>query len=79
MNDTTVLFGQRLRELRERRSVSQEKLAARAGLNRTYISKIERGQRNITLDTITRLAEALECPITELFTNFKSKSNDGLT
>jgi transcriptional regulator with XRE-family HTH domain len=54
-----VEFGRRLRDLRHKRGLSQEELANRAGLDRTYISSCEAGRRNVTLRTITRLAEAL--------------------
>ena len=54
-----VRFGQRLRAARKRRGVSQELLAKQAGLDRTYVSKIERGERNITLSTVDKLASAL--------------------
>src|SRR5690349_21602094 len=54
-----LLFGQRLCELREKRSLSQEALADAASLHRTHISLIERGQRSVRLETIERLAVAL--------------------
>ena len=56
MPDIKITFGRRLRELREASGLSQELLAHEAGLDRTYISSIERGQRNISLENIERLA-----------------------
>src|SRR5437773_1232170 len=53
------LFGERICELREKRSLSQEALADAASLHRTHISLIERGQRSVRLETIERLATAL--------------------
>lgn len=53
-------FGQRLRELRLERELSQEKLGELAGLDRTYISSAEAGRRNVSLRTIHKLADALE-------------------
>ncbi len=61
-------FGLHLREIRATRNLSQEKLAHIADLDRTYISGVERGIRNISLINIIRLAEALEVPPSELFT-----------
>jgi transcriptional regulator with XRE-family HTH domain len=52
-------FGKRLRSLRESKGLSQEGLAANAGLDRTYVGGIERGERNVALLNILRLAEAL--------------------
>lgn len=52
-------FGRRLKALRSARGLSQEQLANRAGLDRTYVSSCEAGRRNVTLRTIVRLAEAL--------------------
>ena len=65
--DDRVAFGLRLRNLRVQRGWSQEVLAERSGLHRTYISSIERGQRNVALDNIVRLAEALEVSAADLF------------
>jgi transcriptional regulator with XRE-family HTH domain len=59
-DDPRVLFGRRLRELRQLRGLSQEELADLAGLDRTYISGIERGLRNVGLLNAFRLAGALE-------------------
>lgn len=55
-----ILFGNRLRELRLERGLSQEELADLAGLDRTYVSSCERGKRNISLTNIYRLAAALQ-------------------
>ena len=58
--DECVLFGQVVRTLRTRKGISQEALASLAGIHRTYIGGIERGERNPTLTMIHRLARALE-------------------
>lgn len=60
-------FGQRVRELRESKSWSQEYFAEVSGLHRTYISGIERGTRNPTLTVIWQIANALEVRPGELF------------
>ena len=54
-----VAFGHRVRRIREQRGFSQEQLAELAGIHRTYMSSVERGQRNIGLDNIAALADAL--------------------
>lgn len=59
--DLNVTCAHRVRELRERLGLSQDELAHRAGLHRTYIGAIERNERNITLRTLARLAIALKC------------------
>lgn len=67
MGDIKALFGRRVRKIREDKCISQEKLAALAGLDRTYISKIERGERNVTLEVVERLSSALGIRPCELF------------
>lgn len=63
----TVSFGIKIRELRKSRGLSQESLADLAELDRSYISGVERGDRNISLINIQKLATALNVNIAELF------------
>ena len=60
-------FGKRIRALRLAKGYSQEELAFKAKLDRTYVGGIERGERNPSLKNITKLAEVLDVPISELF------------
>ncbi len=62
-----ILFGERVRELRKEKEISQEELADRAGVHRTYIGMIERGEKNITIVNIQKIAKALGVGIRELF------------
>lgn len=64
---TLVRFGQRVRTLRKQHGLSQEDLAEKSGLHRTYIGGIERGERNLAVLNILRLAAALEVTVGELF------------
>ncbi len=66
MEDPRTQFGKRLRGLRERAGLTQEALAERSGLHRTYVGAVERGERNIALLNIHKLAEALECRPSDL-------------
>lgn len=66
MSDVETRFGKRLRELRQRKGLSQERLAELAGLHRTYVSGVERGERNISLLNIERLAIALGVEMSDL-------------
>jgi transcriptional regulator with XRE-family HTH domain len=65
--DIRARFGRRLRALRRKRGLSQEELAFRAGLHRTYVSSVERGERNVALINVERLARALEIDMRDLF------------
>lgn len=62
-----ILFGNQVRNLRQARGVSQEELAFISNLHRTYISDIERGTRNISLDNINKIAVALNISLKSLF------------
>jgi transcriptional regulator with XRE-family HTH domain len=65
-NDIKKLFGQRLKELRLSKNISQEELAFRSGLHRTYVSSVERGERNIAIVNIQKLANALDVSTKDL-------------
>jgi len=60
-------FGDRVRDLRLAKGLSQEELAFRAGIHRTYLGGIERGERNPALKNISAIAEALHVALPELF------------
>lgn len=60
-------FGERVRQLRKHKDISQEELAHLADLHRTYIGMIERAEKNVTLLNIQKIAKALEVKISELF------------
>jgi transcriptional regulator with XRE-family HTH domain len=62
-----IKFGQRVREIRKGKNLSQEDLSFKADLHRTYIGMIERAEKNITLINIEKIANALNVEIKELF------------
>ena len=64
---TKLTFGRRVRELRTERKLSQEALAMACDLDRTYIGGIERGERNVSLVNIQKIASALAVQVRELF------------
>ena len=67
MSKTTLeKFGEKVREERLKKGLSQEELAARAGVHRTYIGMIERAEKNTTLESIQKIARALDLPLDEL-------------
>ena len=61
------LVARNLRTLRSDRGLTQEALAAKAGLHRTYVGSVERRERNVSVDAIERLARALGVPLADLF------------
>jgi len=67
MEDVRVRFGKALRERRRKLGVSQEEFADLCGLDRTYVSGIERGERNLALVNIEKLARALKISLSDLF------------
>lgn len=62
-----INFGRKVRRLRRGQKISQEKLAELSGLHRTYVGAIERGERNVSLKNIERIAKALGVEIRDLF------------
>ncbi|MDP9765565.1 helix-turn-helix domain-containing protein [Deinococcus enclensis] len=61
-----VVFGQRLREARHARDLTLEDLAERADMNWSYIAQVERGIRNVSIDNMAALADALGLPLRDL-------------
>ena len=64
-----VKFGQRIRELRQKTGLSQEKFALMIGMDRIYFSSVESGKRNISLLNIKKIADGLEITVDKLFEN----------
>jgi transcriptional regulator with XRE-family HTH domain len=68
MSKTTLeKFGEKVREERHKLGLSQEELASRAGVHRTYIGMIERAEKNITLENIEKIASALKITLPDIF------------
>jgi transcriptional regulator with XRE-family HTH domain len=65
-----IKFGNRVREERMKLHLTQEALANKAGLHRTYIGMIERGEKNITLENIKKVIDALEIKLSDFFIGF---------
>ena len=66
-----VPFGNRLREIRTKKRISQEDLALKAGVDRSYMGRLERGELNPTLTKICQLSEALEIDVVDFFSTKK--------
>ena len=67
MSDLTVALGRRLRSFRVAKGMSQEKLAQKSGLHPTYIGQVERGEKNITVDTLAKIAAGLGIELVDVF------------
>jgi transcriptional regulator with XRE-family HTH domain len=72
-HDPRVILGETIRELRQQRGISQEKLAELCDLHRTYISGIERGERNVGLLNIVEIARALKIKPSSLLDGIDTK------
>lgn len=71
--ELSLKFGQLIRELRLEKKLSQEELAYRADVHRTYVGMIERGEKNITLENIDKFCKGLEVTMEYLFQKLKDK------
>lgn len=63
MDERVKLFGQKVRQIRKSKGISQESLAELAGIDRSYMGNIERGEKNITLKKAYEICDALEIDI----------------
>ncbi len=68
--EVLIRFGNKVRDERTKLGISQEELAARAGVHRTYIGMIERAEKNITLENVEKVCKALGLSISDLFEDF---------
>lgn len=66
ISNASVRIGKAIRKAREKKGLTQEELALEAGLNRAYIGYIERGERNPSTETISKIAKALKIPAKDL-------------
>ena len=77
MSDIAKIIGQRIRNYRTQKGLSQEKLAELAGCHPTYIGQLERGEKNATLESVEKIASAMDISLSELFDKLgKSGSNN---
>lgn len=72
----TEIFGRQVKHFRKERRLSQEELAERCGLHSTYIGQIERGEKNVSLESIQKLSRGLGVPISKLFECFTADLDD---
>lgn len=68
MSEISTQLGQRIRELRTERQMSQEELAFKSQISPAHLGQIERGLKSPTVDTVSKIASALEVSVAELFT-----------
>lgn len=67
MKDLKKIIGRRIARERKQQELSQEKLAELVGVHRTFIGKIERGEKNLTIDTVQEIGKALNLSLEVLF------------
>jgi transcriptional regulator with XRE-family HTH domain len=67
MSETSTKIGKAIRALRESKKLSQERFAFKCGLHRTYISDVERGTRNVSVESLEKIAKALKIKVKDLF------------
>lgn len=74
--DEKIIFGEIIKNIRERNGISQEILAKKTGLDRSYLSNIEMGKQSPTLQTILRLASGLQVKPSTLFIEFEKRISE---
>ena len=76
--ESAVRLGRRIRALREKRELSQAQLAERAGLSSKYLGEIERGEGNISMELLTKVAEGLGAPLSAIVENEHEQTHEEL-
>lgn len=74
VSNIAKIIGQRIRNYRTNLGLSQEKLAELSACHPTYIGQLERGEKNATLESVDKIASALQIPLSTLFENLGSKA-----
>ncbi|MEP0112933.1 helix-turn-helix transcriptional regulator [Reichenbachiella sp.] len=67
MDDVLKRFGQQVKKFRDQKGWSQEELAFRSGFHRTYIGRVERGERNLSLKNVDQIASTLDVSLSDIF------------
>ncbi len=75
MENLQIKFGENVKKHRKKQGHSREKLAELSGLHWTYIGSVERGERNISIKNIKKIADALNIKISDLFAGIDAKKN----
>ena len=78
MSDIAKIIGQRIRNYRTQKGLSQEKLAELAGCHPTYIGQLERGEKNATLESVEKIASAMDISLSELFDKLGKSGGDNI-
>lgn len=76
MSDIAKIIGQRIRNNRTKLGLSQETLAELSGCHPTYIGQLERGEKNATIESIEKIAKALDLPLSKLFEKLGGNKSD---
>ena len=76
MENLEVSFGENVRKARKKQNISQERLALNAGIDRSYMSRVERGIVSITLQKAYVIAQALQCDVQDLLPTMEQLSKD---
>lgn len=76
--DIKLKVGQRIRQLRKELGLSQEALGLKAEVDRTYVTDVENGRRNVSIEILERLVRSLEVSFTEFFSSKEFKKHTGI-
>ncbi len=78
MSEIAKIIGQRVRNYRTEKGLSQEKLAEMSGCHPTYIGQVERGEKNATLESIEKITSAMGVPLSKLFEKMGEDDHDSI-